>query len=1097
MQFEILGPLRVRDATGEVAIKSGRERSLLAVLLLHARRTVPNGRLFEAVWENRPPPGARNQLQGCISRLRRQLVRAGAADRLIVTDPGGYHIAVAPGQLDLLEFRRLVGHARTAAANGSGDEATRAYRAGLELWRGPALADIDTGAARHLAASLDEERVLAQEECIGLQLATGAGGRLVPELLELAQLHPHREGVHRALMLAFHQAGRQGDALAAYRSVRRRLRDELGIEPGPELQRLHQAILNRDPELEVPAAPAAPVSRVVGKTSPEPVPRPRELPADVPEFTGRADALKQLGNLLTGVGPGQPGPVIIAVINGTAGVGKTALAVHWAHQVAGQFPDGQLYLDLRGHAAGEPLRPVDALAWLLRSLGVSPDQIPADEVAAAARFRSQLAGRRVMVVLDNAGSADQVRPLLPGSPGCLVLATSRNHLSGLVARDGARTVELDVFTQGEAQDLLARLIAAERVAAEPEASRALAGACAQLALALRIAAAHIAERPHQTIARYVSELTTGDPLATLRAGDDDTSAVWGAFELSYHAIPAPAQRLFRLLGLVPGPDVTPPAAAALTATTVENVQRLLRRLVSSHLIEEHAPDRYTFHDLLRRFATRLTEAGDRDDERAAALGRLLDSYLYTADRAANLLHPQMLRLSIPPPESAPAVSLAGLTDALVWLDAERTNLIAAIVAAARNLHPSQSWLLADRLRGYFWQGRLLPDWTRAAGAALAAAERHGDPQAQAAAHFSLAHLCQTQARYPDALAHYDAAVGLAGQAGWTHSQAAAQTNLGMIRQDLGQLAQSAGHHRRGLQLNRDRGDLGGQAVNLVNLGVIDRECGRLRDAVDHLSQALDFNRELGYRHGEAVALHSLGRASLDLGDLDRARKHLTEALAQYRDTGDRSGVAASLQELGSVCETTGRRTEAAELARQALTLAAEIGDRQVEAGACTTLGELHHQEPEAALNYHRQALELARHAGSRRTETVALLGLAAAQRRNRDLVGASTTAQEALEHARAIGYRVLEGQATTLLAEILHSQREYGMARERVEQALEIHRETRHRIGQARTLTVLGHIEDATGSRQDARRAWRAAYDLFAEIGVPVPDELADRLNPG
>lgn len=519
-------------------------------------------------------------------------------------------------------------------------------------------------------------------------------------------------------------------------------------------------------------------------------------------------------------------------------------------------------------------------------------------------------------------------------------------------------------------------------------------------------------------------------------------------------------------------------------------------MASSHLIEEFTPGRYTFHDLLRRYARQLAETQDSRGERTAAIERMLNSYLRIADAAANLLHPQMLRLPLPPAGATPVTRFTVLAEALAWLDAERASLVAAVRDAARHRLSAPTWLLADRLRGYFLHGRHITDWLVVAEAAVAAADREGDAQAQAAAYFGLAHLHQSRGGHVEAMANYDIAGDRAATAQWLHCQAAAHSNLGLIHQVRGQLAQAADHHARGLALNQTRNDPGGQAVNLVNLGAVDWERGRLRSAAEHLSRALSVNRELGYEHGEAVAAHNLGATYLQLGSLDRARDLLSHAHSRYQRTGDRSGEAASFLELAMAAAATGHRADAFALAQQALELAVEVGDRRREADARNTLGQVQLLlADQAAPDSHREALALARQVGARRTETVALVGLAAALHRLGDPAAASESARRACELAAEVGYRVLEGQATTLLSEVLHSQRSAAEALEHAERALGIHRETGHRLGEAQTLSVLGQIRNATGNRPDAERAWLAAYDLFSQIGAPIPDQLAGQLK--
>ncbi|MGH3680051.1 MAG: BTAD domain-containing putative transcriptional regulator [Natronosporangium sp.] len=1086
MRFEILGPLRVHADAEEIRVASSRERRVLAALLLQANRAVSTDRLVEAIWAAQPPAGARNQLQGCISRLRKQLAATGLA---ISTEPGGYRATVSPEDLDLLEFRRLASKARDATAIQHHSDAVAAYRAALGLWRGPALSGIDPDRVDSAARALDEEHVQAQEECIEAELAAGAAGRLVPQLTELVSEHPHREGLHRSMMLALYRAGRQADALTAYRHARTLLHDELGIEPGDDLKRLHQAILNRDPGLD-----HAPTARLAVRGAAGQLVLPQELPADIASFTGRSTALKTLDTLLT---DGVAAPRAPIIIIGTAGVGKTALAVHWAHQVVDQFPDGQLYLNLRGHSPEEPVRPTEALPALLRSLGTPPEQIPTGEAEAAARYRSQVAGRQVLVILDNVASIEQVRPLLPGSSRCLVLVTSRNRLTGLVARDGARAVELDVFPPDEAQSLLTRFLGAERVSAEPQAATALAAACAYLPLALRIAAASLLDSPHRTIASHVARLTGVDALTTLRADGDRSSAVRGALELSYRAIPPPAQRLFRRLGLAPGADFTASAAAALAGATVETTATMLHQLASAHLIGEHVPGRYTFHDLLRLYASQLAESDDSDEERTAAVERLLHTYLRTTDNAAILLYPQMLRIPVQIPDVPTLAPLNQREDALAWLEAERSNLAAAVTLAARDRLNPPAWLLADRLRGYFWHTRHTSDWLRIAEAALAAAERGGDAPARAAAHFNVAHLYQAVAAHGEAVTHYAAACDHAEECSWTACQVAALSNIGMLYQDIGDLQRAAEHLSRSLSLDVGLTYTGGRAISHVNLGAVDRQRGRLMQAADNFARGLEINRSLSYEHGEAAAAAGLGQTRLDLGELETAHELLSLASRLFRETGDRVGETTSLHWLASIHNVAGRYEHAREAATLAVTQAQEIGDDRCQADALCALGyaQLYLGHPKRALENYRDALGLARRTKAGYSEVVAQLGVGAVQHRGGESKYSSEPVNHALKRAREIGYRVLEGQASTLLGEIYFSQRSYPEARGQATRALVIHHDTGHRLGEARTLVVLGHIQQAAGGQAEARRAWQAAYDIFTDIGSPVPDELAGRLG--
>jgi tetratricopeptide (TPR) repeat protein/DNA-binding XRE family transcriptional regulator len=570
-----------------------------------------------------------------------------------------------------------------------------------------------------------------------------------------------------------------------------------------------------------------------------------QLPMDVAGFTGRADSLTWLDRLLT-AGAETAATVVISAIGGTAGVGKTALAIHWAHQIRADFPDGQLYVNLRGYAPAPPMRSVEALAHFLHALGIAAEQVPVELEEAAALYRTLLTDKRILVVLDNARDAEQVRPLLPGSSGCLVVVTSRDRLAGLVATHGAHRLGLDVLAPSEAVVLLAHILGEERVAAEPQATAAVAEACGFLPLALRIAAANLLDQPQDSIADYVSRLRAGDRLGELAVDGDPQAAVGVAFDTSYATLDPQAQRLFRSLGLIPGPDVTAPAAAALTGMQRPAVEQVLDRLAGAHLLEPRAPGRFGFHDLLRLYARQRSEAEDSEAERQAALGRLLEWYLHTAATATQLLYPTMVRLPLPPATShLPVPAFSDRAQALAWLDAERPNLVAAVQHAAGHGPRPSAWLLADALHGYLWQGMYVVDWSAVAEAALAAAQAEGGPRAQSSAQLSLADLNLCLSRYRQAIEHYSRALALNQQTGWLEAQAATLSKLGVAYARSGRLAEAAHHHHRALALNQRIGRLGGQATNLGNLGVVYLEQGRLEAAFDHHAQALALFRQLG------------------------------------------------------------------------------------------------------------------------------------------------------------------------------------------------------------------------------------------------------------
>jgi DNA-binding SARP family transcriptional activator/Tfp pilus assembly protein PilF len=1002
MEFRILGPLEIVAHGVTVRLDRPLERKVLVALLLDADRVVPVGRIVDAVWDDSPPDTATKQVRNCVSRLRQRFRAVGASDRVIVTEPSGYRLRLDDAHLDARAFTAATDSARRLAAAGRPAEAVADLRAALATWRGPALAGLDGRMIEAAAAGLNEQRLTAQEECLTHELALGGGTELVAELSRLVAEHPTRERPRGQLMLALCRAGRRDDALEVYRQGRQVLVDELGLEPGAELQALERAILLDDERLAGGGPP--PVRDPVV---------PAQLPADVTAFTGRQDDLGQLDAQLPGAATG----LAVCVISGAAGVGKTALAVHWAHRVRTAFPDGQLYVNLRGYAPEAPVDPTAALASFLGALGVPAERIPVEVDGAAAMYRSRLADRRVLVVLDNAATAEQVRPLLPGSPGCQVVVTSRDRLDGLVARDGARLRRLTVLTEPEAYAVLAEILGPDRVAAEPAATRELARLCAYLPLALRIAAAHLTNRPRR-IAGYVAELSAGNRLAVLAVPDDAQTAVRAAFDLSYATLSPGTRRLFRLLGLAPGADVTAAAVAALIGGTPAEARDGLDRLAGAHLVDEPVEGRFAFHDLLRQYAAERAYLEDGEAELQAAVGRLVAWYVQEVDRAARLLSPEILRLPARPgPVAAPTT--ADQQAALAWLDAELANLVAVATLPPDRCPRSVAWTLSDALRGYFHLRMHTVDWLTVARAGLAAAELDGDLAAQAAAQLSLGDLHWRISLHDRSIEHYRRAADLAARAGWRRGRGAILGNLGNVYQQAGRLDTAVEHYREALDIAEKTGWVAGRAANLENLGEVYWELGRLAEAADHTMRALTARPE-GTHFAEGVALTTLGEVCHALGRLDEAGAHLTRALTLHRAVGNRGGEAETLRVLALVGRDDGRLPEALDLANTARDLAREAGDRRYEADALNTVASVQRAfgEYHDAVGNHRRALALAHEMGSRYPEVEALIGLALAYHDRGDAGAARQCANQALDLAQDVGYGALSRRAAAVLTEI-------------------------------------------------------------------------------
>jgi DNA-binding SARP family transcriptional activator/Tfp pilus assembly protein PilF len=989
MWFGILGPLVVRDGDAVVEVPAGRQRVLLAALLVHAGKAVPADALTEMMWDGAPPTGAAGTLRSHVSRLRRVLgPEAGAR---VLTRYPGYLVQAAKDEVDLLQFTGLCGEGGAAVRAGAWEQASELLGAALGLWRGDPLADVRSELLhRQEVPAITQLRLQALEWRIDAELHLGRHRELVAELQSLAARQPLREHFHAQLMLALYRCDRQAEALAAYQDARQVLIEELGTEPGTVLRELHQRMLAADPALVVadPAPPAAAIPVV-----------PRELPARVRNFTGRATELAALTGLLDEVRQETAGTVVVSAIGGTAGVGKTALAVHWAYQVAGRFPDGQLYVNLRGYDPAQPMTAGDALAGFLRGLGVGGQDIPAEEAERAARYRSLLADRRMLVVLDNASEVEQVRPLLPGAPSCCVVVTSRDALTGLVARDGARRLDLDLLPLDDAVRLLRELIG-DRADTDPDATAALAGQCCHLPLALRVAAELAAVRPEASLRDLVGELADQQRrLGLLDAGGDPRTAVRAVFSWSCRYLDSAAARAFRLAGLHPGPDLEPYAVAALTGTTVEQARRTLDVLARAHLIQRAGAGRYGMHDLLRAYARELAAAHEGEEGQYAALTRLFDHYLDAVITAIGTLHP--IARGNRDPLLPPAISAPPVTDpaaARAWLDAERATLVAVTVHTAEHGWPVHATQLAASLFRYLEAGSHYPEAIIIYTHARRAASYAGDPAAEANALTRLGVVDHKQGRYQQAISQYQQALTLLGKTDDLASQGRALGNLGNTYATQGRNDLAGDHHLRALALFRQAGDQSGEVSALINLGDIDMQQGHYLRASNRFQQALAMARAAGERITVCYALINLGTVGLRQGRYRQAAGHLYRALALCRETGFRLCEAEALTRTGDLCLRQGHLQEAAGHLGAALVLWRQIGNRSGEADALNSLGEmlLAAGRPGDARSKHNAALRIAGQIGDRYQQARAHNGLGQAHDADGDLGQACSHWQEAL-----------------------------------------------------------------------------------------------------
>jgi tetratricopeptide (TPR) repeat protein/DNA-binding SARP family transcriptional activator len=908
-----------------------------------------------------------------VMRLRRALGPVGAR---VVSRPRGWAIVLhGPEECDLAEVEHLWRAARAVAESRDWTRTSALLVQALSYWRGDPLTDVPSVVlARRDAARLSELRLQLTEARIDAELRLGRHAGLVMELRRLTGEHPLREHLRALLMLACYRSGQQAAALEEYRDAHRTLVRELGVAPGPELQRMHQRILAADPDLAVRSPGEAALVHAGPGQPPDPH-VPRQLPAAPPSFTGRAAELRMLGRLLNEAA----GTVVITAVGGTAGVGKTALAVHWAHQVAGRFPDGQLYVNLRGYDPDQPVTAANALARFLRALGVPGQDIPPGEDERAARYRSRLAGKHMLIVLDNAGSAGQVRPLLPGTPSCAVVVTSRDALAGLVARDGAARLDLDLLPLQDAAGLLRALIGA-RVDADPGAAVLLAEQCSRLPLALRVAAELAGTRDDVPLARLADELADQQQrLSLLDAGGDPCTAIRAVFSWSYRHLDTVAAQTFRLAGVHPGADFGPHAVAALTSTPLDQSCRVLDLLARKHLIQQPSPGRYSMHDLLRAYARELAAAHDDQDVQDTALTRLLDHYLHTAAAAMDTVYPaERHRRPRIPPTRTPAPPVTEPAAALAWLDAERANLVAVTAHAAGHGWPAHAIRLAPTLYRYLSAGSYCQEAIVIYTHACAAARQTGDHAAEATALNYAAGVYWQQSRYQQATDHLQQTLALSRQAGDRGREADALANLGVTCNAQGRYQEALTLYAQALDVYREAGDLHGEMSCLGNLGETEERQGRYQQAARYHHQCLAIARRTDDRIGEGAALLNLGTVRMRQGDLQQADGYLRQGLAFYGETGDRYRQADALTRIGDVRLRQGRPQEACDRIREGLALYQEIGDRSGQADALNSLGEAHLAagQPSHASTHHIAACDISDDIGDKYQQARAHDGLA-------------------------------------------------------------------------------------------------------------------------
>jgi DNA-binding SARP family transcriptional activator/tetratricopeptide (TPR) repeat protein len=924
-EFRVLGPVEaVLD--GRLVALTGKQRTLLSVLLLSANRVVSVERLAEAIWGRPAPAAPTTRVRTLISESRRAFGDVGG--ELLVTRAPGYLIVAEAGCVDLETFLVMVDLARAAADGGRAEAAVEHYQRALALWQGPALGGASGAFIEMEAARLAELRIRAVEDCAELTIGLGRHADVVADLTRWTAEQPLRERLHAQLMIALHRGNRRGEALEVFRGLRKRLVEELGLEPSARIQQLQRQILSADPAIEL--------GRGIGALA-RPRHVPTELPNDLADFTGRVAHVERLAGLLSSAGvcdgtaTATSRGVVSSVVSGIGGIGKTTLAVHAAQRARPQFPDGQLYVDLRG-THQDPLEPGEVLARFLRSLGVPGDAVPVDVDERAAAFRSRLADRRILILLDDARDAAQVRPLLPGTPGCAVLVTSRRRLTGL---DASRHLDLDVLTDAEARELFTQIVDAEHVASpsggsDPDdALEEVLRSCAGLPLAIRIAAARLSAQPTWTVRTLADRLAAQERLLDELTVDD--RAVRTSFALSYRLLPPDEAKAFQLLGCCEGPTITTRSAAALLGRTGQEAQRVLDGLAAVHLLTAVDVDRYRFHDLVKTFAAECAAAELARAERDEAVRRVLIWYLHSAVAVHSQLSRSPLRFDVPTDElAAPLPALDSRALSIDWCEAELPNLVAATGQAARDGDLEIAWKLPAALRAFHLVHKHWAEWIATNLIGVASAERLGDAVGQGLLLNNLSIAYQDLHRFDEALGCLNRALVLHRQAGDRLGELFVLVNVGVLHDRLGQHAAAEERYNAARVVNRDIGDRAIEAALSLNLGVAYRGLGRIDDAAAVTADAAQLYRDIGDPAQEGVALSNLADLRLLADDRPGAIAAYGRALRILAEAGHRHESATALIGLGNALNHRALTDEGRACWTDAQAVLDDIGDPRAD-----------------------------------------------------------------------------------------------------------------------------------------------------------------------
>ena len=1033
MEFRVLGPIELWSADRQQDLGPARERCVLAVLLLTPRTIVPAETLIDRLWDTRPPAKARESLSAYIARLRGSLRHAVGDGVQLAGRAHGYLLDVDPDAVDLHQFRRLRRQADALTASGEHDQAAALLREADGLWRGPALAGIDGDWVARMRDSLEEERRAAVLERVECELALGRHADLVGELHHLLAQYPLDETFIAHQMTALYRSGRPGDALGLYRQTRRRLVDEQGAEPGAALSELHQRILRRDPGLAAPAADRLP-TRVL---------RPDTLPPEGAEFVGRSEELKLLTER-------QGDPPRVSVIEGMPGVGKTALAVHAARVVSGQYPDGVLYLNFHSHDRGSPsLDAAEALRLLLQMLTVPATQIPESLGERAALWRAQLSRRRAVVILDDAASLDQIDPLLPAGGRSLVLITSRHRIPGLT---DAPSLTLDVLSVEDAIALF------RRIAGQGGDDNEVAAAvemCGRLPLAIQLTAGRLAQDYPARLGDLVAELSR-PPALIDQAG---ASLEWvPAFDLSYRALEPGHQEFFRRLGMSPCTQISLHAAAALGGGTLAEAEEAIGVLLDHHLLSPAPGGQFRFHDLIRGYAAMCAARDDSASVQRQAIRRLLDYYLHTADEADRLLYPFRRRMPVSvtrPPGAVPA--LATQQDAQAWLEAEWRNVLQAAQYASRHEWKRKCADLIHALAGFV---QIRAYWEEAIAAhalALQASRDIQDPVRIAQASLELSEVSQQTGRHEAMLPLAEDAAAIYRSQADLRGEAQALDQMGLAHWRASRYREALAYFHEARNLYRAGGDPHGVADTLSHSGVTCWQLGRYPDAMGHLREALSLYREVGDRRGEAKTLNNIGRMQLLSGYHRDALDAYQSSLKIFTEIGGAQNEAILYLNIGGVYDYKGSYEDALTAYRRALGIFREIGDLPNQANVLNDTGAVYRKAEcyDEALLHHEQARLIAEEIGNQSQQVIALRGIA-------DVCRASGRFSEALDQYHAV---------------------------------LKLAREIGDPYEEAKILEGIAETTLSTRRPDAARILFRQALDIYERLGVPEAESARIRIE--